>query len=91
MHGKLMVLGILKTADEPAHRVGIITSRRIGGAVVRNRVRRKLREVFRVARPRLISGLWLVIVAKTHSASAPFSALVEEWAQLARRGSILTE
>ena len=91
MHGKLMVLGILKEIGEPGHRVGIVTSRRVGNAVARNRVRRRLREVIRAARPRLISGLWLVVVAKAHSASAPLAALAEEWTQLARRGSILRD
>ena len=86
-----MVLGVLKGIDDPGHRVGIVTTRRVGGAVVRNRVRRKLREVIRSARPRLIPGLWLVVVAKATSASVSLSALSNEWTQLARRGSILRD
>jgi len=86
-----MLLGILKIADDSCQRIGIVTSRRIGNAVIRNRVRRRLREIVRAARPRLISGLWLVIVAKVPSAAASFSALAEEWTQLARRGSILRD
>ena len=91
MHGRMMVLGVLKNADELPGRVGIITSRRIGSAVVRNRVRRRLREIIRAARPRLISGLWLVVVAKVPSAKARFSALSAEWTQLAVRGSIFRD
>ena len=86
-----MLFGVLKKDDELGQRIGIITSRRIGNAVVRNSVRRRLREIVRAARPRMISGLWLVIVAKVPAAAAPFSALAEEWAQLARRGSILRD
>jgi ribonuclease P protein component len=87
----MMLLGILKNDDESGHRVGIVTSRRVGGAVVRNFVRRRLREIVRAARPRLISGLWLVVIAKAPSAAASFPALSEEWMQLARRGSILRD
>ena len=84
-----MVVGILKEAGEA--RVGIVTSRRVGSAVVRNRVRRKLREVFRVMRPQLLPGLWLVIVAKPPAAAATMAALSGEWTQLARRGGILRD
>lgn len=91
VHGRSMLLGVLKRDDEPGQRIGIVTSRRIGNAVVRNRVRRRLREIVRAARPRMITGLWLVIVAKVPSARAAFSALAEEWMQLARRGSILRD
>jgi ribonuclease P protein component len=91
VHGKLITLGVLKDAAAEGHRVGIVTSRKLGNAVVRNRVRRRLREVVRAARPRLIPGVWLVVVAKSPAASAPLSLLAEEWTQLARRGSILRD
>ncbi|MEQ1852071.1 MAG: ribonuclease P protein component [Chthoniobacteraceae bacterium] len=91
VHGKLMMLGVLKGIDAPGHRVGIVTSRRVGNAVLRNRVRRRLREVVRAARSRLVSGLWLVVVAKANAASATLSALTEEWTQLAKRGSIFSD
>lgn len=91
MHGRAMLLGVLKNDAESSQRIGIVTSRRIGNAVVRNRVRRRLREIVRAARPRLVTGLWLVIVAKVPSATALFATLEEEWAQLARRGSILRD
>lgn len=91
MHGRAMLLGVLKNDAESSQRIGIVTSRRIGNAVVRNRVRRRLREIVRAARPRLVTGLWLVIVAKVPSATALFATLEEEWAQLARRGYILRD
>ncbi len=91
VHGKMLVLGVLKGCGEADGRVGIVTSKRVGGAVVRNRVRRRLREVFRAMRPRLIPGLWLVVVAKSPAAKATFAALTEECSQLARRGAILRE
>lgn len=91
VHGKMLVLGVLKGCGDADGRVGIVTSKRVGGAVIRNRVRRLLREVFRAMRPRLIPGLWLVIVAKSPSATASLAMLDEECSQLARRGKILRE
>ena len=91
VHGKMLVLGVLKGCGDADGRVGIVTSKRVGGAVIRNRVRRRLREVFRAMRPRMIPGLWLVVVAKSPAAKASFAALREECSQLARRGAILRE
>lgn len=89
-HGKYMVLSVLKNVPETdAARVGIITSRRVGGAVERSKVRRRFREIFRQARPRLSPGVWLVLVARKHAARADFGQLEAEWRQLARRSGIL--
>ena len=88
--GRYFVLGVLRDAgaQEPA-RVGIITSKRVGESVVRHRIRRRLRELFRVARPSLARGLWLVLIARAPAARASFQALQAEWQGLARRSGIL--
>ena len=46
------------------HRLGLAVSRRVGGAVARNRARRLLRESFRRSAPAARSGYDLVVVAK---------------------------
>lgn len=89
-HGRFMVLSVLKNPPSHETKIGLITSRRIGGAVVRNRVRRRLREIARMARPGLRGNLWLVLIARKNAAEAPFQSLQREWLQLARRTSILT-
>ena len=91
VHGKMITLGVLKGVAEKDGRVGIVTSKRVGNAVIRNRVRRRLREIFRAIRPRLIPGLWLVVVAKSSAAKATLAVLGEEFSQLAQRGRILRE
>ena len=91
VHGKMLVLGVLKGLGDADSRVGIVTSKRVGNAVIRNRVRRLLREIFRAMRPRLIPGVWLVAVAKSSAAKASLAALSEECWQLARRGAILRD
>ena len=88
-HGKLMVLSVLKTDSDAETRIGLITSRRVGGAVVRNRVRRQFREVVRHARPRLARGLWIALIGRSAAADAPLAAIEAEWLKLARRSTIL--
>jgi ribonuclease P protein component len=87
--GKHLTLGILRQADESAPRLGIVTTRRLGHAVIRNRVRRRLREVFRLNQHRLISGLWIVMVARVSAAEATFHQLERDWLRVADRASIL--
>jgi ribonuclease P protein component len=89
-HGRLMVLSVLKSTSDTGARIGLITSRRVGGAVLRNRVRRRLREIVRAARPQLQRGILLVLIARQGAARATFAALREEWRVLARRSTILS-
>lgn len=89
-HGKFIVLSVLKNVPDPEVRVGLITSRRVGGAVQRNRVRRRLREIVRTAIPRIAPGIWVTLVARQAAAAASLQTLSAEWQQLARRSSIFT-
>ena len=90
-HGKLMILSVLKVEAAATTRIGIVTSRRVGGAVLRNRARRRLREIFRLAQGEIRHGLWLVLIARPAAATAEYSALREDWTRLARRSSILAQ
>lgn len=90
--GRLLVLGYLvdaESAPEAGSRVGLVTSRRVGGAVQRNAVRRHLREAVRQARPRLRGGCWIVLIARYTAARASGSELAKEWLKLAGRAGIL--
>jgi ribonuclease P protein component len=86
----LRMTALRRPSDEPA-RLGVVTSRRVGGAVQRNRTRRRLREIFRARRGEFAPGLWLVVVAKPGAAEASFAELREDWLRLARRLSILRD
>jgi ribonuclease P protein component len=64
-------------------RLGLSVSRKNGSAVVRNRIRRLLREAYRVGRENIPTGYDLVIVPRT-PAMAHLSQLIEQVAALAR-------
>jgi ribonuclease P protein component len=88
-HGRLIVLGGLRTDETGAAKLGVITTRRVGSAVERTRLRRRLREVFRLQRPLLPAGLWMVIVPRRAAVNAQFAALAEEWRVLSVRAGFL--
>ncbi len=89
--GKFLRLGVFNTGESFPARLGIITTKRLGGAVVRNRTRRRIREIARMHLHLLAPGILLVTVAKTHAAGAAFADLAAEWLLLARRLSILAD
>jgi ribonuclease P protein component len=91
VQGRWLRMTALQRPDESPARLGAVTSRRVGGAVQRNRVRRRLREIFRAHRATFPAGLWLVVTAKPGAAEVEFAALREEWLRLARRLSIFRD
>ncbi len=88
-HGNFMVLGTWQSPASAPARIGVITARRVGTAVERNRARRRLREIFRLHRGLLPSGLWMVVVLRRAAVRATFAALTEEWRALAARAGYL--
>ena len=87
--GKLLMLNVMPVENSNAWRAGFVTSSRLGGAVVRNRVRRRLREIVRRHQHELRRGFWFVIITKHEAGTACYGALEDEWLRLARRASIL--
>ena len=54
------------------NRLGYTVSTKLGHAVQRNRVRRRLREIYRLNAPRLKSGWDIVVVARTRCVGARY-------------------
>ena len=73
------------------NRVGITVSKKLGKANVRNRVRRRLREVYRLNEETFLPGWDIVVVARTRAISAPFDVLTEKYLELAKKAGILKE
>ena len=87
--GNLVHIGVVGDAQTADFRAGFITSRRIGNAVQRNRLRRRLREIVRKHQTELRKNIWFVTIARAAAARATYSVLEDEWLRLAKRASIL--
>jgi ribonuclease P protein component len=85
----LLVLNAVRT-DPPLTRCGFVVSRRVGKAVERNRVKRRLREILRRRLPAMASGWDLVFSARPTAASTPYARLAEAIDDLLRRAELLT-
>ena len=71
------------------NRVGVTVSKKLGKAVVRNRVRRRLREVYRLNEDKFLSGWDIVVVARSRCISADFNRLTGAYLSLAEKAGIL--
>ena len=74
-----------------SNRIGITVSKKLGGAVIRNRVRRRLREVYRLNEALFAPGWDIVVVARSRSIKADFTTLTEAYFSLAKKAGILNE
>jgi ribonuclease P protein component len=66
-------------APSPRARLGLVASRRIGGAVSRNRVKRLCRECFRRVEHLLPDEIDLVVIARTGADSLKLQEVLAEW------------
>lgn len=86
--GRHLILGVLADGSLRDIKVGFVTGKRLGPAVVRNRVRRRLRAILVEEGDRVLPGHYLVTVAKVPAVEASFEALKREWIWLGQRAGI---
>jgi ribonuclease P protein component len=69
----------------PATRLGLTVSTKVGNAVVRVRIRRRLRELFRKRRDKLPAGIDLVLIARAQAATVDIAALERTFDAVAQK------
>ena len=84
--GKLLSVRSVSN-QQPLTRFAFAIPKRVGKAVIRNRVRRRLREILRPMS--LVEGFDVVISVRPEAASANFAALKTELTTLMKRGRLL--
>lgn len=80
--GRLMTLFARQTSG-PVARLGIAATRKLGGAVKRNRAKRLVRELFRQRKP--AAGLDIIVVPRREFFDASFDSLTREFSALLDR------
>ncbi len=85
--GQWLTVVVLRRRAGPDHdvRVGLSVSKDHGGAVRRNKLKRLLREAFRLQRSSLPPGLDLVLIPRQRDDDFPLAALRAELPQLVQR------
>ena len=74
-----------------SNRVGITVSKKLGKAHIRNRTRRRIREVYRLNEEKFQPGWDIVVVARTRAVDAPFEKLTRSYLALAKKLNLLVE
>ena len=87
--GHRMVL-CLRSGPGASLRLGVVASRRLGGAVVRNRAKRRLREAFRLCRHMLSGQYDVILVARAGINQSSTAEVCKELLILAKRAGIFT-
>lgn len=85
-----LILNWLARPRGERSRVGVVTPRAVGSAVVRNRVRRLLREVFRKHQHELAGPVDLVLVARQSLARRTWAEVERDFLALARERALIS-
>ena len=73
------------------NRVGITVSKKLGKAHIRNRVRRRLREIYRLNESQFQPGWDIVVVARSRAVDAEFQRLTKSYLSLTQKAGILKQ
>jgi len=90
VHSGTLTVSWLAT-DRPLSRFGFVTSKKVGGAVQRNLVKRRLRAIIDARRGHVAPGFDIVLIAKLAAAQSDFPTLAAEVDRLLRRGHLLRD
>ena len=86
--GKYLVLYCRRNGSQE-NRIGLTVSAKLGHAVVHNRVRRRLREIYRLHEDRFQPGWDIVVVARSRAVDAPYKKLEKNYLHLADQLGLL--
>jgi ribonuclease P protein component len=88
MANRLLVLFMMKNGED-FNRVGFSVSKKVGNSVVRNRVKRLMKESFRSVGPTAAKGYDLVFIARVNIKEASYSEVEKAMVHLLRKSKLL--
>jgi ribonuclease P protein component len=87
--GRFLVLASLPDTTVAEFHFGLITGKKVGPAVTRNGVRRRLREIIRKHRASIQSQVIFTTIARWRAAEATLAELEKDWLRLAKQLGLL--
>ena len=88
---RTMVLYARRHRSKAVNHLGITVSVKLGCAVVRNRIRRRLREIYRLNREKMPAGYDIIIVARVRAAETPYRKLERHYLRCLSELGLLTD
>jgi len=89
--GRFFVLGTLENPALSGLHIGLITTKKIGNAVVRTRTRRYFRAVLVKHGDKIKEGRYLVFIARWNASDADFFGIEKDFLKLAKRLDLLKD
>lgn len=77
--------------ERPELKLGLAVGKKLGCAVVRNRIKRRMREAFRLNQEKIKKGYHIVWVARRKLAKADYKTFERVFLRLAKRAALLLE
>jgi ribonuclease P protein component len=87
--GKYVVVSVLPI-DRPVSRVGFAVGKKVGNAVTRNKIKRRLRAIMQGQSGRIVAGFDVIIGAKQRSVTASFHDLEDDLCRVLKNSGLLT-
>ena len=88
--GEHMVLYVASSKTKNI-KVGLAVTKKVGHAVVRNKVRRRLREIIKTQVPNLKQNNNIIVVARDNITEASFEKLSNEFLKLLKKANLINE
>jgi ribonuclease P protein component len=86
-----LVFNWMPLAEDSQSKIGVVTSRRLGSAVTRNRARRVLREVYRIHQYELAQPAEIVLVARNSIKESGFCDVERDFLKALHKAGLLRD
>lgn len=90
MANKLLIIYILNNKNE-INRVGFTVSKKVGNSVVRSRVKRLMKESYRLNEDKLLKGYDIVFIARDNASQATYKEVESAMLHLFRKKKLLNK